>query len=827
MSSNKIINSKCVEFGYELISVLPYAYKLYKEGNLSETISGFDTKCLYFFSPKHTEINEKRSWDNVLKLKNEKFPNINIHRNELDWEYFSPPPLKEFYKDKSIKFEKETIVIFNRYNNEWGEKPINYLDLNTLDKLFSMLNENYQIVYLNLNHDKRYFDHFEPLEFNDFKIIEKYPSILTFNKLQSLYPDLTINEIQLKIFANCEKYISSNGGQLILSAYFGGENIIFSKKCNELNPEVNSFFKWYHKFNDGIFHHVDNYDNLTELVKQKWVDKKPLINILVRTSERPLFFKDCIKSIEGQTYKNINIIASTDTKNTKDYVLKERCRQIECDYINLKEYEKPSDIGQDYGVFFKPNLYMNDLQNEVKKGYIMYLDDDDVFEDTKSLMNIVNQIKTEKDLLFWKVKFNHTVIPSDKFFGKEPVFSQVDTMGFMFPNGYKQNWEPFTNGDYRISKKLYNTVPNKIYINEILTKTYRNVKKGRGLRDDKTLKNISIIIPTYNNVEFLPDCFNSILKSIKDLDCEVLIGIDSCKKTMDYIKKNKFDRRFKFYFFEKNLGPYVIKNTLVSIASSSKILFFDSDDVMLEHMIPEIIDSLDNFKMYKPMYFDFKNENEIKNINTNIKTNKLGEGVFAINKEIFLDFNGFEGWRCAADSDFMARFYKKNIKFYVGKTISFLRRIHPNSLTVHPETNLSSKLRAYYYGLSKKNRTKHSCDMFITSPYIETDINELNNKNNEFEEYRNKSRNLVNNIVGNTHTRTEINYDKINEVISKKGVYDVKSSIKPIRENTPKNRNELIEKKKGINSELLKIILPDKPERRKNLPNIQSNKKKF
>ena len=245
--SKKIVNSNCPEFGYELLSAVPYAYNLYLKGELEETISGFDTSGLYFFSPKHTETNCKRSWNNMTKLWNTKFPNIVIHRPQLDWDLFSPPPFKEFYKDKSISFEKETIVIFNRYNNEWGGPPINYLDLQTLNTLFNMLSDEYQIVYVNLTKGDKYFDGAKPLELNDDEVLKKHPKVFSLYDIMDMYPDLSINEIQLRLFANCSKYISSNGGQLILSAYFGGENIIFSKKCRELDPNVNSFYKWYHK----------------------------------------------------------------------------------------------------------------------------------------------------------------------------------------------------------------------------------------------------------------------------------------------------------------------------------------------------------------------------------------------------------------------------------------------------------------------------------------------------------------------------------------------------------------------------------------------------
>ena len=44
------------EFGYELIATLPFCYKLHRNGLLKKTVSGFDTKCFYFFSPSHDEI---------------------------------------------------------------------------------------------------------------------------------------------------------------------------------------------------------------------------------------------------------------------------------------------------------------------------------------------------------------------------------------------------------------------------------------------------------------------------------------------------------------------------------------------------------------------------------------------------------------------------------------------------------------------------------------------------------------------------------------------------------------------------------------------------
>lgn len=213
-------------------------------------------------------------------------------------------------------------------------------------------------------------------------------------------------------------------------------------------------------------------------------------------------------------------------------------------------------------------------------------------------------------------------------------------------------------------------------------------------------KDLSIIVPTFDVVEYLDECLESILNSVKNLNCEILVGIDACQKTLNHVKSKTYDERIVFTFFDKNIGPYIIKNSLSKIAKSKNILFFDSDDIMNENMILDIHNKLNDNIFIKPMYLDFKTGENYKSIKST-KGNGYGEGVFAIKKNVFLSMNGFEPWRCAADSDFMGRLYKNKHKFSYTTEISFLRRVHGKSLTVKPETNYSSSLRSQYVKISK------------------------------------------------------------------------------------------------------------------------------
>jgi glycosyltransferase involved in cell wall biosynthesis len=702
------------------------------------------------------------------KLWDTKFPNIFIHRPQLDWELFSPPPFKEYYKDKTIKFEKEVIVIFNRYNKEWGGPPINYLDLPTLDTLFTMLSNEYQVIYINLDKGHKYFDGAKPMNLNDDKILKKHPNVYSLYDVMGMYPELSINEIQLRIFANCTKYISSNGGQLILSAYFGGENIIFSKKCREIDPNVNSFYKWYHKLGGGVFQHVNNYDDLIELVKQKWVFKKPLINILVRTSGRPNYFKDCIKSIYSQTYKNWNLIIGVDNKNTLLYTQSSLGRDVTYNYSKLIIPSAPDS--NEYGLKFPYNLYLNDLQNEVKDGYVIYLDDDDRLQDKHSLLKLTNVIKTDDDFVIWRVKFPNRLVPSDKNFGVPPVMKDISGIGFSFHIKNKEIWEPYKRGDYRVAKKLYDKIPNKIFLNEIITTLQREIEDGMGKKDDKgsfnqttNTKLLSIIIPTFNNKKYINECVESIIKSIGDYNVEILIGIDGCFETLEYIKTKTYPNNVVLYYFNKNEGPYSIKNTLAKLSNSDKLLFFDSDDIMNPIMVDQTIKELDRYVCVKPKFEEFGGKS--------LGGTKFGEGVFGIKKDIFLNMNGFEPWMMAADSDFMGRLYKTKPKILHTPQVLFKRRVHPESLTNKKETGMSSPLRAHYAKISKNKKGHGNPDKLNIRDYIEiTSGQSIEVKQPEPPKEKNSVLKILDRpqVVAPQKEVKEINYEEVNKVIYNK-----------------------------------------------------------
>jgi glycosyltransferase involved in cell wall biosynthesis len=215
---------------------------------------------------------------------------------------------------------------------------------------------------------------------------------------------------------------------------------------------------------------------------------------------------------------------------------------------------------------------------------------------------------------------------------------------------------------------------------------------------------LSIIIPTYSNVEFLDELFGSIKKNEVNFPFEVLVGIDCCEKTKDYVRNNQFPPNFFFFYFLENVGPYKIKNTLAEISKYDNLFFFDSDDIMMDSCLSEMNNLCGKYECVKPKFTNFKDTNVGRTYQNSEGLH--GEGVFGIHKNLFLSMNGFEGWRCAADSDFMGRLYKMRRKVNLTSSILFYRRLHSKSLTLSRETGYASQIRGKYFKISK-NKADH------------------------------------------------------------------------------------------------------------------------
>ena len=215
-------------------------------------------------------------------------------------------------------------------------------------------------------------------------------------------------------------------------------------------------------------------------VDYKFQKRENKLNILIRTSMRPEHFNKCINSILEQQYSNYHIYICYDKKDSltylKEYIVKNKNMTIF--YIKNESLEK-----------YKFNLYNNTLMNMVEDGFILFLDDDDIFTHNMCFKIINENIIDEESILIWKfMRPDKLVYPknTDDIYSNNLKIGEIDTTTVCFNCKYKNiaKWSDKQCGDYYFFKELFNKLIEmnalKIQkINYILTKTiYHNKSCG-------------------------------------------------------------------------------------------------------------------------------------------------------------------------------------------------------------------------------------------------------------------------------------------------------------------------------------------------------------
>ena len=192
------------------------------------------------------------------------------------------------------------------------------------------------------------------------------------------------------------------------------------------------------------------------------------INILIRTSNRPLYFDTCIKSILQQNYSNYHVIICYDKVESLNYLNKYKNNQrIEFHPIQVDSSEK-----------YKFNLYCNFLMKQVKEGWLMFLDDDDKLTH-ENVFNIINtNIDDNNDMIIWNFfRPDKLIFPKNIY---KINLGEIDTSIFCFhSSNIKVEWGDKRFGDYSFFSKLISShMFNIKHIDYIITETIFKDKIG-------------------------------------------------------------------------------------------------------------------------------------------------------------------------------------------------------------------------------------------------------------------------------------------------------------------------------------------------------------
>ena len=100
---------------------------------------------------------------------------------------------------------------------------------------------------------------------------------------------------------------------------------------------------------------------------------------------------------------------------------------------------------------------------------------------------------------------------------------------------------------------------------------------------------VSVVVPFYNNSEFLEECIKSICgQTLKDIE---ILFIDDCStdNSLDLINKySKQDKRIKILRNQKHSGAGAARNIGLKFAQGEYIIFLDADDIFSKDLLSDL-----------------------------------------------------------------------------------------------------------------------------------------------------------------------------------------------------------------------------------------------
>lgn len=297
------------EFGIELALAVPYAYWLHENGQLDTVITSKGMTPFYYFCNDVREEFTSRTIDNAAAGLNE-LPNnwihgdtkagtVMTHPGVLDYSQWKLPPYKQYYKNDIFKFDKPTVFLTNIFNHPDNSdiRHYHHIPLLGLYNIFNILRDKgYNVIYkrennknssitYDQNESNTYYANMDIIAnveghgiMTDYELVTYFDNVQLFSDIVKQYTEMSYNEVQLKLLANCDKYISVCGGSAILTSCFGGTNVIYVTQGRELRPNYFSDAGYFHQLSKAKI--IPVIDTVEEIKNRGYHDIDKIIKII-------------------------------------------------------------------------------------------------------------------------------------------------------------------------------------------------------------------------------------------------------------------------------------------------------------------------------------------------------------------------------------------------------------------------------------------------------------------------------------------------------------------------------------------------------------------
>jgi glycosyltransferase involved in cell wall biosynthesis len=214
-----------------------------------------------------------------------------------------------------------------------------------------------------------------------------------------------------------------------------------------------------------------------------------------------------------------------------------------------------------------------------------------------------------------------------------------------------------------------------------------------------TTPKFSVVIPTYNQAQFLGDAVDSVLaQTFKDYEL-ILVNDGSTDNTEDVGKR--YGEKIR-YLHQENQGLAGARNSGVYAAEGQYVAFLDSDDIwdptFLESMLQSIEKNFDSAVFYCGIRYIDKDKNQLPQrgglevaseenlLQQLLRANFIIPSATVIKRSVLLELDGFDiNFRRLQDYELWIRLLRSGYSFTALKDqylVSY--RVHGNNLSTDP-----------------------------------------------------------------------------------------------------------------------------------------------
>jgi hypothetical protein len=233
------------EFGAELVLFLPFIRWLSETGQLGDrTVRTYVGMRPFYEGLGIVRFEEKPGprepifpWDRPAwyPIRNEHDFDGKGRSPRLDYgdmrRQFAALPLPGWLEARLA--EKPLLIIHNKYNDEWEQGPVNYIDLDTLDHAFAALTGAFTVLYirhgLRTTQESFVEDSNIFAAFGDAELLDRYPDVLEFDGLFEDQRDgglANVNAFKAALYSRCHRFVTVQGGGTHQIAQYSGSLIV-------------------------------------------------------------------------------------------------------------------------------------------------------------------------------------------------------------------------------------------------------------------------------------------------------------------------------------------------------------------------------------------------------------------------------------------------------------------------------------------------------------------------------------------------------------------------------------------------------------------------